>query len=73
MATLTIKEVSNRPDKPQSAETFIKKIMHDKDFGSDFKAEDGLFCSHFITVMYDDGTKKEYKPSTDKKKLYLFK
>ena len=67
MATLTIKEVSNRPDKPQSAETFIKKIMHDKNFGSDFKAEDGLFCSHSIEVMYDDNTKKIYKPSSNKK------
>ena len=67
MATLTIKEVSNRPDKPQSAETFIKKIMHDKDFGSDFKAEDGLFCSHSIEVVYDDNTKKIYKPSSNKK------
>ena len=68
MATLSIKEVSNRPDKPQSAETFIKKIMHEENFASDFKADEGLFSSHFITVMYDDGTKKEYRPSTDKNK-----
>ena len=36
MATLNIKEVSNRPDKPQSAATFIKKILQEEDFGGDF-------------------------------------
>ena len=68
MATLNIKEVSNRPDKPQSAETFIKKILQEEDFGGDFKAADGLFESHFVEVIYDDNTKKIYKRSSDKKK-----
>ena len=73
MATLNIKEVSNRPDKPQSAETFIKKILQEEDFGGDFKAADGLFESHFVEVIYDDNTKKIYKSSFDKKKNQILK
>ena len=66
MATLSIKEVANRPEKPQSAITFISKIFKEGDFGPDFKTEDGIFCSDFVEVTYDDKTKKIYQRSSDK-------
>ena len=58
---LSNKEVANRPEKPQSAITFINKILKQGNYGPDFKTEDGLFCSDFITVTYKDKSKKIYK------------
>ena len=66
MATLNIKEVANRPDKPESAITFINKIFKEGSFGPDFKTEDGIFCSDFIEVTYDDKTKVKYQRSASK-------
>lgn len=68
MANLSVKEISNRPDKPESAKTFIKKILQEDGFGGDFKGVGGLFCSHFIEVIYDDNTKKIYKRTASKAK-----
>ena len=68
MATLSIKEVANRPDKPESAITFISKIFKEGKFGPDFKTEDGIFCSDFVVVTYDDKTKIKYQRSTANKK-----
>ena len=68
MANLSIKEVAFRPDKPESAQTFIKKILQEGNFGGDFKAADGLFCSHFVEVTYDDNTKKIFQRTSDKSK-----
>ena len=67
MATLSIKEVANRPEKPQSAITFISKIFKEGNLGADFKTEDGIFCSDFVEVTYADKTKIKYERSADKK------
>jgi hypothetical protein len=67
MATLSIKEVANRPEKPQSAITFISKIFKEGNFGADFKTEDGIFCSDFVEVTYADKTKIKYERSADNK------
>ena len=58
---LSNKEVANRPDKPESAITFIKKILKQGDHGPDFKTEDGLFCSDYVTVTYKDNSTKKYE------------
>ena len=61
MANLSNKEVANRPDKPQSAITFIKKILKQGDYGPDFKTDNGLFCSDYVTVTYKDNSTKKYE------------
>ena len=66
MATLSIKEVANRPEKPQSAITFISKIFKEGNFGPDFKTEDGIFCSDFVEATYNDKTKIKYQRSASK-------
>ena len=66
MATLSIKEVANRPDKPESAITFISKIFKEGNFGPDFKTEDGIFCSDFVEATYNDKTKIKYQRSASK-------
>ena len=67
MANLSNKEVSNRPEKPQSAETFIKKILKEDGLGPDFKTDDGLFCSDYVTVTYNDNSTKKYERQSLKK------
>ena len=57
-------EVANRPLKPESAITFINKILKQGDYGPDFKTEDGLFCSDYVTVTYKDGSTKKYERQT---------
>ena len=61
---LSNKEVANRPEKPQSAITFINKILKQGVYGADFKTEDGLFCSDYVTVTYKDNSKKKYERQT---------
>ena len=61
---LSNKEVANRPEKPQSAITFINKILKQGVYGADFKTEDGLFCSDYVTVTYKDGSTKKYERQT---------
>ena len=58
---LSNKEVAYRQDKPESAETFIKKILKEDGRGPDFKTEDGLFCSDYVTVTYNDNSTKKYE------------
>jgi len=66
MANLSNKEVANRPDKPESAITFISKILKLEGYGSDFKTDDGLFCADSVAVTYKDGSSQIYKRSTKK-------
>jgi len=61
---LSNKEVANRPEKPESAATFINKILKQGGRGADFKTEDGLFCSDYVTVTYKDKSKKKYERQT---------